>query len=228
MTTPKHCSLQETLKKELQGSHLFLVDESPSFLAGLRDLFEPYACKVEMFTNPEKALDSLSSCQPDVLITSLEMKTLSGLELLTHIHYKHTLPFFPIIVLTEQHDPDTLPDTLIEVLLGGASDLISKNTLVRPLLLAKILAMKRLKLLHQELTETKQVRAIKTLIGTYKHEFGNAIAILEGRCQQIVKKNPNLKHTTELQSIEKTVVRLIDTLKKLDQLRHDQEKEDVN
>ncbi len=69
-------------------------------------------------------------------------------------------------------------------------------------------------------TQNKQLDDIKDLIGTYRHEFGNGLAIIEGKLFKLTKEWPDLATNESILIIQKWTARLTETVFKLDQLRH--------
>jgi len=63
---------------------IYIVDDSPDMAKLMARMTQKFIkCKVEVFTNPEKALDSLinGKIKPELVISDLIMPELSGLQL---------------------------------------------------------------------------------------------------------------------------------------------------
>lgn len=82
---------------------VLLVDDDPSVLEGLRRVFALEGLHVVTADSGERALELLDSLHPDLVITDLCMKWVSGWDLVFHHHLQSDgPPFFVITALSER------------------------------------------------------------------------------------------------------------------------------
>ncbi len=194
---------------------VMVVDDSRSFLAGLKAIMEQYVKKILPFTSAKAALAQLELLKPDILLTDLEMPELNGLEFISQVREMPFLKAMPILVMTGNEDSEVM----IRSIHVGADAFISKQT-VRECLLPQLVSLARLKSIYEHSMRGKQLEAVKALIGTYKHEFGNSITAIDGKIRKLEKISPELKEHEDLNSIKKWLEKMVETLRKLDHLRH--------
>lgn len=202
----------------LKDVRIYLIDDSKAFSQGIINILEQHKCKIKNFLDPELAVEVIFQEPPDIIITDLEMPKLNGAELIKAIRHEKELSFIPILMMTSKDDPETFVHS-IEV---GADAFMSKNS-VQQVLVANIIALLRIAELKKETIKVQQFNAVKTLIGTYKHEFGNTIAILDGKIHKLGKEFPDVSKHDAFKSVTNCIVRLTETLEKLNALREYQE-----
>lgn len=130
--------------------HIALVDSSRVCLIMLKQMLEEGNHTVETFTDGLEARDYITSTpEVNVLLTGLETKSLSGLELCWDVRAKANQRN-PIYVIAMSSTPET--DKLIKALDSGADDFINKPP-VREELYARLRAAERLASMHRELAE---------------------------------------------------------------------------
>lgn len=202
----------------LANTTLFIIDDSRAFLAGTQELLKEHSCNVHSFLDPKKALLEIPLLQPDIIVTDLEMPTMNGIEFTRAVRATEQGKLIPILVLTSKNDPQTL----ISVISAGADSFVGKDS-VRDVLVANLFALVRLKKVYNELTKMKQLSAIQSMIGTYRHEFGNTLAILQGKTRKLERELPAVIEQDAFKSIQICSTRFETTLKKLNEIREFQE-----
>jgi CheY-like chemotaxis protein len=202
----------------LKGKMIFVIDDSRSFAAGLRSLIENTGASCEVFTNPQEAFEIIETVIPDVFVTDLEMPNIDGYEVIKKIRSIERIKDTPILVLTGKEDGETMRRS-IQI----GADAFSVKSAVRETFIAHLLALTRLKEIYKMAIQGKQFEAIKALIGTYKHELGNALTIADGKLRRLTKNSPTLKEDEAYKGLEQALGRINDTLRKLDALRRYQE-----
>lgn len=202
----------------LSGLKLCVVDDSKAFAAGVGELLKPLMCELIMYNDPLVAMTQIPAIHPDIIITDYEMGEFNGIDLIRSVRSNSELNTTPILVLTSRDDSKLLIATMIE----GGNAFVSKAN-VREVLVANLIVLARIRLLYQEIIRLKQFSAIKTMIGTYKHEFGNVLAILDGKIRKLEKTRPDLVADDSFATIKANLERMEATLVKLGQLREYQE-----
>ena len=103
---------------------IYIVDDHQIMIDGIKALLSSderfFVCGQN--TSPLKALNEITSLQPDILITDINMKELSGIELSKKI--KENFPSIKILALSMHDDRDIISDMLET----GISGYILKNT----------------------------------------------------------------------------------------------------
>ncbi|NSW92744.1 MAG: response regulator [Firmicutes bacterium] len=86
--------------------NILLVDDDADCLDGLVTVLEPAGHQCDMFTVPEKALESYQQKQYDTVITDLKMPGLSGIEVLKKV--RSINPEAKVIITTGYGDAETV------------------------------------------------------------------------------------------------------------------------
>lgn len=204
---------QET-KNYFNGRVICVIDDSRAFLAGLVDMLKPLNCTVHTYSDPTTALTEISGTNPDVIITDIEMSEMNGNEVIKQLRTKTELDTVPILVLTDYDNSENL----ISTMLHGANAFVSKAS-VREVLVAQLIALIRVRFLYKEVIRLKQFSAIKAMIGTYKHEFGNVLTIIDGKIRKLLREHPELAADDSVVTLKSSHERMLETLKKLSLLR---------
>jgi CheY-like chemotaxis protein len=160
---------------------------------------------------------------PDLILTDLEMPGISGIELIKILRADPKFSTVPILMLTGKSNPATMG----EAIHAGADSFMAKAD-IRTDIFPKLLALARTRTHYQNASRGMQLDAVKALIGTYKHEFGNAIAAIDGKLRKLERTVPSVAQDEAYLALKKWNARLIDTLGKLDQLRNYQEEQYVD
>ncbi len=197
---------------------ILIVDDSRAFSKGLGSILESSQYELFFETSPVVALSKIDAIAPDIIISDLEMPEMHGFEFIKKLRLNQSLSTVPIMVLTSSNDTDSMSQSI----LSGADAFCSKDT-IRHTIQPQILAMLRLKKIFEGSIRGKQLEAVKALIDTYKHEFGNALTILEGMLRKLSKNHLQIVEDPAMHSIVKSVDRLKETLNKLNELRNYQE-----
>jgi two-component system chemotaxis response regulator CheY len=209
---------QETMLKVFEELSICLIDDSRSFCAGVKNLLVGLNCKFTSYTDPELALRQLKEFPVDIVVTDYDLGTMTGLDVIRRLRADPKFKTVPILVLTSNTDPRVLVSTI----LAGADAFVKKED-VHQVLVAQLTSLARVHKLYGEVIRLKQFSAIKSLIGTYKHEFGNTLAILDGKVNRFERMHPELGSDESLVSIKKNLERMENTLQKLAQLQNYQE-----
>ncbi len=197
----------------LKDKKILILDDSRAFLAGIKSLLSSTDCVILDFLESKAALDCLGSAEVDVIIVDLEMPTISGIEFTKQIRAMERLNEIPVLLLTGKEDATTMN----EALFSGADGFAGKSS-VRQTLVAQLMAMIRLRELNRAVGKSKQLEAVKALIGTYKHEFGNALTIVDGKLRNIERVHPELTDNLDYQGMKSCLDRVKGVLKNLDAL----------
>ncbi len=170
--------------QELTDLKILLVDDSRSFIALISTHLTPYQVILESVMDPSLAVQRALDFNPDIIITDYEMPGMNGLKLIELIRNEKALNETPIIFLTASEDSKLS----LEAILVGCDDFISKQVFPT-VLIPKIFALIRIRNRNIQLLKLKQTEAVLALVGTYKHELGNTLTILEGYWH-LLRKNP--------------------------------------
>ncbi len=210
---PDNTKVTPTLQKKI-----LLVDDSRSFLMGIKGLLSNSNLDLTCVTEASIALEEISKQNFDFIISDLEMPGMDGFEFIKHVRKNKNTSIVPILAMTGSTDTESMSKAVS----CGADAFCSKET-IRYTLASHIEALSRLQETYEKSAKGLQLEAVQALIGTYKHEFGNALAILDGKLRKLVKENPTIVSDPSLESIQKSLHRINDTLTKLDSLRHFEE-----
>jgi len=199
-----------------------LVEDSRSFAAGLRNIFETNHVNVAIFANAADALAYIKCNAVDLIVTDLEMPEMDGYTFIQTVREDPLLKEVPILVLTGSLDTDAM----VKAIQVGADAFLQKSS-VRHSLVPQLLALARMRSVYQQVAVDKRLDGIKSLIGTYKHEFGNALMIADGKLGKLIRTHANLAEDESIQSLQRCLTRFNETLKKLDALRTFEEEQYV-
>ncbi len=107
---------------------------------------------------------------------------MNGLELIKKIKTNKELETVPVLMVTGSMGPDIL----VKMMMNEADAFLNKSDLNNHLM-AQLVSLVRVRLIYKETIKVKQLFAIKSLVGTYKHEFGNILAIIDGKLHKLEK-----------------------------------------
>lgn len=201
-----------------KSPRILLLDDSKAFLSGLCSLLSNSGYELVCHTSPLNALNEIKVHIPDVIVCDITMPEMNGFDFIQKIREQSYLATVPILVLTGQNDTEAMSLSVA----NGADAFCSKNN-IRYIIEPQLQALLRLKVTYEKAIRGKQLEAIKNLIGTYKHEFGNALTILDGMLRKLIKNNPNLNQDPAKLKIDHSLERITNTLDKLDKLSHYEE-----
>jgi DNA-binding response OmpR family regulator len=197
---------------------ILLVDDSRSFLLGVKELLGNNNLELRCVSNAKAALEEMSTQKFDFIISDLEMPGMDGFEFIKRVRAEKNTSTVPILAMTGSTDTESMSRAIS----CGADAFCSKET-IRYTLASHIEALSRLQETYEKSAKGLQLEAVQALIGTYKHEFGNALAILDGKLRKLVKEHPAIVSDPSLESVQKSLQRINNTLTKLDSLRHFEE-----
>jgi len=193
---------------------LVVVDDSRTCLMHISNILSGSTYKIHLCDSPSAALSEIVNFKPDMILCDLEMPGMHGFEFIKAVRNMPEAAALPILVMTARMDAEAMSQSIH----AGADAFISKDQL-RISLKPHILAMLRMKVNHEKAIQGKQLEAIQALIGTYKHEFGNSLAVLEGTIRRLHRNHPSLREDSTSDDIQRALDRIQKTLKKLDELR---------
>jgi DNA-binding response OmpR family regulator len=199
----------------LKNKKIFIVDDSKVTLAVFSDILKDKGCTVITCNSPALAMDIIKKNKVDCIISDFEMPEMNGKELCKLVKQDENLREIPFVMLTSrQKDED-----IIECIDIGADDYLFK-TASTGVILAKIIAMLRLKAMRDEIIQLRQVSAVQGIIVTLSHEFNNVVFICNiqlSRIEKLLSKIPKdfsdeLKHINKLTT---GLTRLTDLINKV-------------
>jgi PleD family two-component response regulator len=193
------------------NTHILILDDSKAFLSGLKSILSEYNFTIFAHSSPLAALEDVKKNIPDIIICDLEMHELHGFEFIKKIREQENLVRIPILVLTGNTDTKAMSES---IKLGA--DAFSTKETIRHTIIPQIYALLRLKSIHEE---AGKLHGVKTLIGTYKHELGNNLAIIDGMIRILNRKIPSNLENPAMIRILKTIDKLSEILNKLNELR---------
>ncbi|BEJ11189.1 hypothetical protein CspHIS471_0106110 [Cutaneotrichosporon sp. HIS471] len=115
---------------------LLVVDNSTEMRAYIKTLFERF-CTVVEAASAEEALEVVKKIEPNLVISELDMRSMSGIELLHELRLVENLRFIPMVLISSTTDDEQR----VAAFLAGADDFVSKPFKPRELLLRAHLHM---------------------------------------------------------------------------------------
>jgi len=168
---------------------VFVVDDDPSVLKGLRRLLAAAGLEVAGFESPQQFLERFDPGAPGCLVLDLAMPGLNGMELQQELAARGST--LPIVFLTGHGDVPTS----VQAMKRGAADFLTKPVDDKDLLAAIRNAFEKGRALRMAQAETA--------------EIGRRLATLTPRerevLQHIVAGKRNKQVAGELGTVEKTV-----------------------
>jgi len=168
---------------------VFVVDDDPSVLKGLRRLLAAAGLEVAGFESPQQFLERFDPGAPGCLVLDLAMPGLNGMELQQELAARSST--LPIVFLTGHGDVPTS----VQAMKRGAADFLTKPVDDKDLLAAIRNAFEKGRALRMAQAETA--------------EIGRRLATLTPRerevLQHIVAGKRNKQVAGELGTVEKTV-----------------------
>ncbi len=168
---------------------VFVVDDDPSVLKGLRRLLAAAGLEVAAFESPQQFLERFDASASGCLVLDLAMPGLNGMELQQELAARGST--LPIVFLTGHGDVPTS----VQAMKRGAADFLTKPVDEKDLLAAVASAFEKCRALRKAQAETAEVeRRLATLTPRERE-------VLE----HIVSGKRNKQVAGELGTVEKTV-----------------------
>jgi len=142
-------ALQAARQSRAAEFRVLAVDDDDATLELLRTLLEPHHIRLATLGNPLRFWDVLERANPDLLVLSLEMPHLNGIELCRVVRSDGRWRQLPVVFLT----PHSEPETVFRVFAAGADDFVVKP-IVGPELVARITSRLQRAQAHSDVTET--------------------------------------------------------------------------
>lgn len=95
-------------KHKLQNAKVLLVEDTPMFLAVIREYLESAELRVTTAMNGKLALDAMKSETFDLILSDIEMPIMNGWELIAAIRKDENTRDLPVIALTSLDDEETI------------------------------------------------------------------------------------------------------------------------
>lgn len=198
-----------------QEKNVLILDNTNIFHLEIKDLLSSTKLVLTCEKNVNSALEKISKQKFHFLICNLEMPGLNGFEFIKHVRNSENISYLPILAVSKCTNTESMSQA---IRLGA--DAFCSIECIRHTLVLHIEALSRLQDAYEKSSKSLQLKTIQTLIGIHKHEFGNALAILDGKLRKLIKDHPSIKLDPSLESIQNSIVRIHCTIDKLNALRH--------
>ncbi len=197
----------------LENKQIVLIEDSKTFQRVIGNLLVDNKCVVYVAETAEEGLELIKKEVPDCILTDNNLPGMNGDELCKIVKSDDKLQHIPIVMLTSSEKSEDL----IKAVAAGADDYLFKSSNLEVILI-KLKSMLRLKFLYDEVIALKQSDAIKSLIVTLSHEFNNTLTIIKGNLKIIKKKENSDPNQNRYIHLEKSLDRLADLIKKVQDL----------
>ncbi|NOQ13993.1 MAG: response regulator [Methyloprofundus sp.] len=141
-----HSESRSTITASSKG-HLLVVDDDQDFLLISSKILTQQGFRVTTTNDPEKVLELIANCHPELLLIDVEMPNLSGHELCKRVRSDEKGRELPIIFLTAYNDLENR----VAAFRAGADDFINK-----PLVIEELMARVTVRLAHARLRQEKK------------------------------------------------------------------------
>ncbi len=109
--------------QELECANILIIDDETINLEILNELLQAKGfSNINLFSNPEKALEYYQHTPPDIVLLDLNMPVLTGFEVMQRFNEINHIPKPPVIVITAQNNRKTR----VQALDKEARDFLSK------------------------------------------------------------------------------------------------------
>ncbi len=108
MGEPDSLHFMRIEKHKLKKTKVLLVEDTPMFLAVIREYLESVELNVTTAVNGRLALDAMKSDQFDLILSDIEMPIMNGWELIAAIRKDQKTKETPVIALTSLDDEETI------------------------------------------------------------------------------------------------------------------------
>lgn len=196
------------------GVRILYVDDSKTFLVLMERLLKNLGAEFLGISQPQAALASASGFNPDLIITDYEMEEINGVELVKLFRLNPNFQGVPIVLLTATQDVQIC----IKAIESGADDFVAKEDLTK-ILLPKISALLRVRQNNLKLLRLLELETVNTTVTTYKHEFNNALSILDGRMLVLQRALDDDKYSEHFTKINECVSRMKEVLRSLENIK---------
>ena len=108
------------LNASISNAKVLLVDDNTDLLKLITIRLRPLQLEIRTAASAEEALSILAVWSPDLVITDLQMRGMTGMELFAYLHAEN--PMMPVIILTAH---GTIPDA-VEAAQSGVASFLTK------------------------------------------------------------------------------------------------------
>ncbi len=105
---------------------IMVVDDSPDLVEILRITLEWKGFNVRCAYSGEELFASLKEQMPDLILLDIMMPQMDGFEVLTRLKEDPSMPFIPVILLTEKADDEDVDEDVMVGYKMGADYYITK------------------------------------------------------------------------------------------------------
>jgi DNA-binding response OmpR family regulator len=189
---------------------ILLIDDNAIDLKISSLMLEKNGYEVITLNSAINCLDYILNQNIDLVILDIVMPNVDGKEALKSIRTTYNLNDLPIIMMTSKSDASDI----IEALKLGANDYVTKPVNFE-VAFRRIETLLQVKEQAKIVADTKEIRAIHSAIATYNHEINNPLTICIANLALLKKK---YEHDSEFINMEKSLWRISDMLKNMEQL----------
>jgi DNA-binding response OmpR family regulator len=189
---------------------ILLIDDNAIDLKISSLMLEKNGYEVITLNSAINCLDYILNQNIDLVILDIVMPNVDGKEALKSIRTTYNLTDLPIIMMTSKSDASDI----IEALKLGANDYVTKPVNFE-IAFRRIETLLQVKEQAKIVADAKEIRAIHSAIATYNHEINNPLTICIANLALLKKK---YEQDSELINMEKSLWRISDMLKKMEQL----------
>jgi DNA-binding response OmpR family regulator len=165
-----------------------IVDDSKTFLLHIENILSSLPnVDIQTFLNPMEAIESLEDVMPDIIITDNEMPSINGDELCARVRSNDKFKKTPILMLTANYGDEAL----IKAIHAGADEYCCKSASPEAIRIRMFSMLRKRMWLSQEI-KLQNLKSVKELVVTTKHEINNCLTTCSGHLQRHIRKNPEI------------------------------------
>ena len=199
---------------------IFVIDDSPTEIALIKDYFKESDYRLFTFTNGFEAIKELQTNVPDIILTDVVMPEIDGFQICSLLKKLEKTRHVPIVIFTSLSDPAHI----LKGLYSGATNFIIKP-FTREYLIAQIDTILNLASLHTITTQDSYQVEYDGLKYTLTPERMQIVNLLLSTFDMTVRKNRELEEAnarlTKAHSEIETLQQLIPICARCKKIRND-------
>ncbi len=186
-------------EKELQGSKILIVDDTPANIDVLFQTLEPEGYKLFVASSGQGALDLVTQALPDLILLDIMLPGIDGYETCRRLKSDPDTAVIPIIFITAK----TETEDIVKGFSVGGIDYIAKPFRHEEVCARIRTHLKLQHLVHQLETQNNNLRELNELknkfLGMASHDLRNPLSTIRGFSKILAERGDKLSEASRAQ-----------------------------
>ncbi len=196
-------------------AHILVIDDETDIRRLIQKRLEAAGHEVTAASGGHEGIELARKSPPDLILTDLMMPDGDGNAVVAAVRGDATLTRTPIVMLTARSDVKDV----VQGLEQGADDYIAKPFHLQELM-ARVLALLRMRDLQEQAVEAERLKALLELAGAAAHEINQPLTVIVGYADLMLRRSQEEDPSRPmLRAILDNATQIAGTLKKFQAIR---------